>query len=40
MENDQIYKFLIGLNVEFDELRGKIIGRGPLPSLGEAFVEV
>ncbi|KAG6537056.1 hypothetical protein ZIOFF_002134 [Zingiber officinale] len=40
MEDDRIYKFLTGLNVEFDEVRGKIIGRLPLPSIGEVFVEV
>ena len=40
VENDRIYKFLVGLNVEFDEVRGKIIGHGPLPSLGEVFAEV
>ena len=37
VEISRIFKFLIGLNVEFDEVRGKIIGRQPLPSLGEVF---
>ena len=40
MEAHRIYKFLIGLNVEFDEVRGGIIGRVPLPKISEVFVEV
>ncbi|KAJ9682642.1 hypothetical protein PVL29_018544 [Vitis rotundifolia] len=40
VESSRIFKFLAGLNVEFDEVRGKIIGRQPLPSLGEVFSEV
>ena len=40
LKNDHIYKFLAGLNIEFDEVRGIIIGRGPLPSLGEVFAKV
>ena len=34
-----MFKFLAGLKVEFDEVRG-IIGRQPLPPLGEVFAEV
>ena len=40
VEDNRIFKFLIGLNVEFDEVRGRIIGRQPLPSIGEVFSEV
>ncbi|XP_059665247.1 DNA polymerase I A, chloroplastic/mitochondrial-like isoform X2 [Cornus florida] len=40
VENNRIYKFLAGLNVEFDEVRGRIIGQQPLPSIGEVFTEV
>lgn len=40
VEVNCIFKFLIGLNVEFDEVRGRIIGRQPLPSIGEVFSEV
>ncbi|XP_024026662.1 uncharacterized protein LOC112093095 [Morus notabilis] len=40
VEDNCIFKFLIGLNVEFDEVRGRIIGRQPLPSIGEVFSEV
>lgn len=30
----------MGLNVEFDEVRGRIIGRQSLSSIGEVFAEV
>ena len=40
MENDRIFKFLVGLKMEFDEVRGRIIGHGSLPSLMEVFAEV
>lgn len=40
VENDRIFKFLVGLNIEFDEVKGRIIGRSPLPSLEEVFAEV
>ncbi|KAG6480435.1 hypothetical protein ZIOFF_063935 [Zingiber officinale] len=40
MEDGRIYKFLTSLNVEFDEVRGRIIGRLPLPSIGEVFSKV
>lgn len=40
VEDSRIYKFLIGLNIEFDEVRGRIIGRSPLPPIGDVFVEV
>ncbi|XP_071912178.1 uncharacterized protein [Coffea arabica] len=40
VEDSRIFKFLAGLNVEFDKVRGRIIGRQPLPSIGEMFSEV
>ena len=40
VESSQIFKFLVGLNVEFDEVRGRIIGWQPLPSLGKVFSGV
>ncbi|RVW88813.1 hypothetical protein CK203_034686 [Vitis vinifera] len=40
MEDNWIFKFLADLNVEFDEVRGRIIGRQSLPSIGEVFSEV
>ncbi|CAN1143667.1 hypothetical protein LINPERHAP2_LOCUS13712, partial [Linum perenne] len=33
-------QFLSGLNVELDDVRGRIVGRNPLPSIGEVFAEV
>ncbi|KAJ0026004.1 hypothetical protein Pint_06866 [Pistacia integerrima] len=36
----RIFKFLAGLNVEYDEVRGRIIGRNSLPPIGEVFAEV
>ncbi|KAL5743714.1 hypothetical protein ACOSQ2_026830 [Xanthoceras sorbifolium] len=39
-ESSRIFTFLIGLNIEFDEVRGRIIGRQPLPSINEVFAEV
>lgn len=38
--NHQIFKFLAGLNIEFDEVRGRIIGRQRLPSLEEVFSKL
>ncbi|XP_073126194.1 uncharacterized protein [Henckelia pumila] len=40
VEDNRIFTFLIGLNAKFDEVRGRIIGRQPLPSMGEVFSEV
>ena len=40
VEDNRTLKFLARLNIEFDEVRGKIIGRHPLPSIGEVFLEV
>ncbi|KZV57627.1 hypothetical protein F511_03087 [Dorcoceras hygrometricum] len=40
MEIDRVFVFLAGLNRELDEVRGRILGRIPLPSLGEVFAEV
>uniref|UniRef100_A0A2N9I543 Retrovirus-related Pol polyprotein from transposon RE1 n=1 Tax=Fagus sylvatica TaxID=28930 RepID=A0A2N9I543_FAGSY len=40
VEDNRIFKFLAGLNIEFDEVRGRVIGRQPLPSIGDVFSEV
>lgn len=40
VEDNHIFKFLIRLNMEFDEVRGRIIGRHPLTSIGEVLSEV
>ncbi|KAG2725978.1 hypothetical protein I3760_01G090300 [Carya illinoinensis] len=39
-ENDRVYMFLAGLNQSLDEVRGRILGRQPLPYIREAFSEV
>ena len=35
-----MFKFLLGLNKNLDEIRGRIMGVKPLPSVREAFSEV
>ncbi|KAA8530837.1 hypothetical protein F0562_005539 [Nyssa sinensis] len=40
VEGKRVFKFLLGLNKNLDEIRGRIIGVKPLPSLREAFSEV
>ncbi|KAG8498075.1 hypothetical protein CXB51_007302 [Gossypium anomalum] len=40
LNNERLYEFLVGLNRELDEVRGRILGRSPLPTIGEAFAEV
>ncbi|XP_072086997.1 uncharacterized protein [Arachis hypogaea] len=40
MEEGRIFQFLAGLNVELDEVRGRIIRRAILPSIGEVFADV
>ncbi|RVX20324.1 hypothetical protein CK203_004876 [Vitis vinifera] len=40
VESSRIIKFLVRLNVEFDEVRDRIIGRQPLTYLGEVLSEV
>ena len=37
VEDNWIFKFLAGLNVEFDEVKGRIIRRQPLSSIDEVF---
>ncbi|RVW25921.1 Retrovirus-related Pol polyprotein from transposon RE1 [Vitis vinifera] len=36
----RLFKFFLGLNRELDDVRGRIMGIKPLPSLREAFSEV
>ncbi|GFS41348.1 hypothetical protein Acr_00g0073840 [Actinidia rufa] len=38
VEKERIFKFLLGLNKDLDEVRGRILVTKPLPSLREAFV--
>ncbi|KAJ0010983.1 hypothetical protein Pint_34347 [Pistacia integerrima] len=40
VDTGRIFKFLAGLNVEYDEVHGRIIGRNSLPPIGEVFAEV
>ncbi|CAN1305878.1 hypothetical protein LINPERPRIM_LOCUS26638 [Linum perenne] len=40
VDTNRIFKSLVGLNTDLDEVRGRIIARDPLPSLGEVFSEV
>ena len=40
VEEGRIFQFLAGLKEELYEVRGRIIGRSTLPSLGEMFSEV
>ncbi|KAI5410895.1 hypothetical protein KIW84_056148 [Lathyrus oleraceus] len=40
VEKDRVYKFLLGLNTELDEVRGRILGTKPLPKIREAFLEI
>ena len=39
-ERDCIFDFLQGLNVDLDEVRGRILGTKPLPTVNEAFAIV
>jgi len=40
VEKEQIYKFLLGLNKDLDEVRGWILGKKPLPKVQEVFSKV
>ena len=39
-ENDRVYLFLAGLNGDLDEVRVRILGKKPRPSLCETFFEI
>lgn len=40
LAKERIYDFLAGLNSSLDEVRGRILGSKPLPSIDEIFAEV
>ncbi|KAE8723689.1 hypothetical protein F3Y22_tig00012036pilonHSYRG00007 [Hibiscus syriacus] len=40
LNKERLYEFLAGLNRDLDEVRGYILGRTPLPTIGEAFTAV
>lgn len=37
---ERVYDFWAGVNWELDEVRGRILGLKPLPSIYEVFTEV
>ncbi|XP_058771890.1 uncharacterized protein LOC131645231 [Vicia villosa] len=39
-ENDRVFMFLAGLNKDLDEVRGRVLGKIPLPTLRETFAEI
>ncbi|KAE8723356.1 MORC family CW-type zinc finger protein 3 isoform 2 [Hibiscus syriacus] len=39
VEKERVFEFLVGLNKELDEVRGRILGREPLSSTREVFSE-
>lgn len=40
LDKERLYDFLAGLHRDLDEVRGRILDRRPLPTIGEAFAEV
>ncbi|XP_073064583.1 uncharacterized protein [Primulina eburnea] len=40
VETKRVFKFLSGLNKELDDVRGRVLGTKPLPTLSEAFSSV
>lgn len=40
IERGRVFVFLAGLNNELDEVRGRILGKKPLPAIREVFSEV
>lgn len=36
-ENNRVFMFLVGLNKYLDEVRGRILGKIPLPTICETF---
>lgn len=39
-ENDRVFMFLAGVNRSLDDVKGRILGRKPLPSMRDVFSEV
>ena len=39
-ENDRVFMLLAGINQNMDEVKGRILGRRPLPSIREVFSEI
>ena len=40
VERDRVIDFLVGLNNDLDDVRGRIAGMKPLPSIKETFANV
>lgn len=40
LENDRVFDFLHGLNLDLDEVCGRLLNTKPFPTLREVFVEV
>lgn len=40
LEKDRVFEFLVRLNADLDEVRGRILGKEPLTSTREVFLEV
>ena len=40
LKKEQVFDFLQGLYANLDEVRGRLLGSKPFPSIREAFVEV
>ena len=40
IEKERVFKFLLGLDKSLDEVRGRILGTKPLPTIREDFSEV
>ena len=40
LERERVYDFLGGLNLDLDEIRGRVLSRVPFPTIDEAFAEV
>ena len=40
IEKEHVFKFLVGLNRELDEVHGRILSRSPFPSINDVFAKV
>ena len=40
VEKERVFNFLHGLNSNMDEVRGRLLGTKPFPSIRETFTEV
>lgn len=40
IEPERLFEFLVGLSHYLDDVHGRILGRRPLPSIWEVFIDV